>query len=400
MPLFPASVGRLIHMSARPGTDFRNALVEAMGEKNIMKGTAVLSHGSDFIFAVESISPPVLYVDGKKVSKMRHIRGWDMWFYTMSLKTGRTHSFYYLVRGEKKGGRDEVAAYSPESYPKKGVPQGTLTEKLVLTSKIYGGMTTAYWIYVPAQYKADEPAAVMIWQDGEQHIDRKGEAKILNVVDNLIHQGKMPVTIQVLVSPGVADGKQMRTIEYDTVDNTYARFLRDELLPEVGKRYNIRSDAYSHAIAGTASGGACAFNAAWHEPDQFSRVLSIAGSFTSIGWKPGKMDGANLYPFKVRKEEIRNIRVWLQDGSGDLENEHGSWPLQNIQLANSLKLMGYDFHFSFGEGSHSAVQGWVELPQSLAWLWRDYDPTKTEQVYQMDPAEKKLPLFRVKISNR
>ena len=91
--------------------------------------------------------------------------------------------------------------------------------------------------------------------------------------------------------------------------------------------------------------------------------------------------------------------MWLQDGSGDLENSHGSWPLQNIQLANSLKLKGYDFHFSYGSGSHNPAHGYAEMPESLSWLWRDYDPVKTQQVYEMDPAEKKKPLFRVKIHN-
>ena len=41
-----------------------------------------------------------------------------------------------------------------------------------------------------------------------------------------------------------------------------------------------------------------------------------------------------------------------------------------------------------------------ELPEEMTWLWRDYDPAKTEQTYEMEPAEKAKPLFRVKIYNR
>ena len=102
----------------------------------------------------------------------------------------------------------------------------------------------------------------------------------------------------------------------------------------------------------------------------------------------------------IRKQPKRNIRVWLQDGCEDLENNHGSWPLQNIQMANSLKMRGYDFHLSFGNGTHNSAQGNAELPRSLEWLWRDYDPAKTEQVYEMEAAEQAKPLFRVKIYNR
>src|SRR5713101_2127774 len=98
----------------------------------------------------------------------------------------------------------------------------------------------------------------------------------------------------------------MRSIEYDTMDDHYARFLRDEILADVAGKYNIRKDAYSRGITGASSGGICAFNVAWRQPDQFSRVFSRIGSFTSIQWHPGEIDGGNVFPFKIRKEPKRN----------------------------------------------------------------------------------------------
>ncbi len=135
-------------------------------------------------------------------------------------------------------------------------------------------------------------------------------------------------------------------------------------------------------------------------PGEFSRVLSRIGSFTSIQWRPGQLEGGNVYPFKVRKEPKRNIRVWLQDGSGDLENNHGSWPLQNIQMANSLKLREYDYFLSWGNGTHNGAGGNAELAEEMIWLWRDYDPAKTEQPFAADPAEKDKPYYRIKALNR
>jgi enterochelin esterase family protein len=136
-------------------------------------------------------------------------------------------------------------------------------------------------------------------------------------------------------------------------------------------------------------------------PDKFSRVHSAVGSFTSIQWRPQeKLEGGNVYPFKVRKEPKRNIRVWMSDGADDLENDHGSWPMQNIQIANSLKLKEYDFHFRFGTAAHGGAQAGLDLPESLTWLWRDYDPKKTAQEFRIEPAEKEKPLFRVTIANR
>jgi len=123
-------------------------------------------------------------------------------------------------------------------------------------------------------------------------------------------------------------------------------------------------------------------------PEQFSRVISWIGSFTSIQWKedPANPDGGQDYPDKILREPKRNIRVWLQDGSGDLELRYGSWAPANIRMANALKMTKYDFHFSLGKGSHSGAHGSAEFPAEMIWLWRDYDASKTTQTYEMDPS--------------
>jgi enterochelin esterase family protein len=331
---------------------------------------------------------------------MKQIKGPNLWLATGKLVTGTSHNFHYMIDGKKTGGSTDVAAYGPDSYEHPGVPQGKLSEKIVHTSKLYEGMQTDYWIYVPAQYDPKTPAALMVWHDGQGLIARDGGSRLQNVIDNLIHQKKIPVMINVFISPGKIGDRAMRSILYDTVSDKHARFLRDEILADVQAKYNIRKDGYSRGIAGNSSGGISSFNVAWWQPDQFSRVLSRIGSFTSIQWHPGELDGGNVYPNMIRKQPKRNIRVWLQDGAEDLENNHGSWPLQNIQMANSLKMREYDFHLSFGSGTHNGAHGNSETPEELTWLWRGYDPAKTEQSYEMDPAEKEKPFFRVKIYNR
>jgi len=313
----------------------------------------------------------------------------------------------------------------PDSLQHEGVPVGTLSPKLTFSSRIYDGMVSDYWIYVPAQYDPKTAAALMVFQDGEGYLNRHGDHPALNVLDNLIAQKKIPVMIAVFINPGDisahpdtatyrfvdAYSKQwsrtlkdaMRSTEYDTVSDRYARFLRDELLPEVYAKYNVRRDAYSRAITGLSSGGICSFNAAWQEPEQFSRVITWIGSFTSIQWHedPAVADGGQDYPEKVLHEPHRNIRVWIEDGNNDQENErYGSWPMANLRMANALKLKGYDFRFSFGTGPHSAMHGGSEFPEELTWLWRDYDPALTSQTYVQDAEEKAKPPFRVSIINR
>jgi enterochelin esterase family protein len=330
-----------------------------------------------------------------------------------------------VVAGSKFGGRLDLPAFGPLSYLPPGVPSGKLSEKIIHTSKIYDGMKSEYWIYVPAQYDPQTPAAVMVFQDGEGYTHRDGNNPALNVIDNLIAQKKIPVMICIFINPGDIAGSpgtptynfvkaysdkwhrtlkdSMRSTLYDTVSDRYPRFLRDEILAEVGTKYNLRKDAYSHAITGLSSGGICSLNAAWQMPELFGRVISWIGSFESIQWKedPALPDGGQDYSDKVLREPHRNIRVWLQDGSNDLENpNYGDWPMANIRMANSLKTREYDFHFSFGKGDHDSGHGAAQFPEEMMWLWRDYDAAKAEQQFTPDPAEKTKPYFRVTITSR
>ena len=392
--------------------EFRQALLDSIPPAELVRGTAVIAHGPDFLFVLQTdtprprpgqrIPPPQLYIDDAQAAPLHRLPGdsQTLWFETATLKAGTSHNFYYIEGGIRMGGRTDVAAYLPDCYEQPGVPQGKLSGKIVHHSRIYPDMESNYWIYVPAEYDPNRPAALMVYQDGQGHINRDGGSKTLNVLDNLIYKKEIPVMIAVFIQPGTANGKAMRSIEYDTVDDRYARFLRDEILVDVSAQYNIRKDAYSRGITGSSSGGICAFNAAWFHNELFTRVISRIGSFTSIQWHPGEIEGGNVYPFKIRKEAKRNIRVWLQDGANDIENQFGSWPLQNLQMANSLKMMGYDFHYTLGNGTHNGAHWNSQEPAAMAWTWRDYDPAKTEQTFVQEPAEKAKPLYRVAISNR
>ncbi|MBV8818171.1 MAG: hypothetical protein JO022_07420 [Acidobacteriaceae bacterium] len=418
--------GDLVSLARRnpDSAQLQEALVSSIRPNDLKAGTAAVSDRGQVLFAVESTSAPQLFVDDKASSPMRQAAGSQLWFAVVPLQTGRGHAFYYMVDGKKFGGSTNVPSFGPDSYLKPGVPQGKLSEKTVLTSKIYDGMQSDYWVYTPAQYDPKTPAALMVWDDGQQFINRDSSSiRLLEVIDNLTNEKRLPVIVWVFTMPGVATMAEgtpfyravqkaakadtpaartsaLRGVEYETLSDQYARFLRDELLPEVQSKYNIRKDAYSRAIAGLSSGALGAFTAAWEQPDQFSRVLVWVTPFTSGQWQPGVRDGGNIYSFKIRKEPKKNLRIWLEDGCDDLENANGSVPLENIAVANALKLQAYDFHLSFGVGGHSPMQGSAEFPESLAWLWRGYDPAKTETTYAMDEAEKSQPVFRVHIFNR
>ncbi|MDX1978991.1 MAG: alpha/beta hydrolase-fold protein [Bryobacteraceae bacterium] len=383
------------------------AVEGVLKNEDILKGAAFLAHGPDFLFVTESASEPKLMLNGAPGPGMAKMKGAaNRWFAVTKLPTSRTHNFHYLVDGKPFGGRTDLMAYSEYHYLKPGVPQGKLSEKRTHTSAVYEGMVADYWVYAPAGYNANTPAAVMFWTDGEVHINRDSGSRALNVWDNLTHEKKIPVIIQVLVSPGLKDGRRWRSIQYDSVDDRFARYVLEEILPEVGKTYNLRKDGYSRAIAGDSSGAICALNAGWWRTAEFSRILLRIGSFTSIQWPRRESDGltqkdgGHIFPYLIRKSPRKNLRIWMQDGFGDLENDHGSWPATNLALVNSLKLKGYDFRMSWGNGTHSRNGGNVEMAEEMIWLWRGWDPSRTSEEFVQDPAEKDKPFFRITSLNR
>lgn len=387
--------------------------LEDLVTKTLSTHGGVAVWGEDYLFVSDltpaanatpaTVSEAGVSIDQQPPLPMERIEGSHFWMRLVKMRVGVTHAYQYYGDGKPVGARSDVPGYNPDSYPKPEVPKGKLSEKHTITSKIYDGMKADFWYYASPGVDPNVPAPLMVWQDGQGLIGGDlSRMRLFTVTENLVAQKLLPPMVHVLIAPGFSpDGKALRSVEYDTVSDRYDRFLLEEVLPEVEKVYKLRPDGYSRAIAGESSGGICSLNAAWFMPDKFSRVHSAIGSYTSIQWRPEeKLDGGNLYPFMVRKMPKRNIRIWMSDGSDDLENNHGSWPLQNIQLANSLKMREYDFHFRFGLATHDPAQAAIDLPESLAWLWRGYDPDKTSQEFTMDPAEKDKPYYRVTISNR
>lgn len=264
---------------------------------------------------------------------------------------------------------EEKYEVHPDSLPQQGVPQGEVKGPFEWSSKIFPGTIRNYWIYVPAQYNSNKPACQLIVQDG---LGRAKGWKLPTVMDNLIHKKQMPVTVGIFISPGVvpaahkdAVARYNRSFEYDALGDRYARFLLEEILPEVGKKYNLSSDPNDRALAGSSSGAICAFTAAWERPDAFRRVLSTVGTYVGLR-------GGNEYPTLIRKTENKPLRIFLQDGSNDLNIFGGSWWNANLSMLSALEYSGYDVHHVWGKGGHNAKQSTAIMPDALKWLWRDY----------------------------
>ena len=266
--------------------------------------------------------------------------------------------------------QDSIYHLGPDSQRKEVIPKGVIT-KYEWQSKLYNNFRE-YYVYVPAQYDSTKAAALMVFQDGHAYVNETGDFRVPVVYDNLIYQKKLPVTICLFVNPGhnTKDYPESRfrvsnrADEYDVLDDRYTIMLMDEFIPELKKKYNISNDPKMHGIGGLSSGAICAFTAAWEHPEYFHKVLSQIGSYTNIR-------GGNNYPSIIRKHKKKEIKIFMQDGSKDLNNEHGDWWLANLEMESALKFKGYEFRFEKGTGTHSGKHGGAILPESLIWLWSD-----------------------------
>ena len=256
----------------------------------------------------------------------------------------------------------------PDSLPQEGVPKGTVTQHEWDKSRVYPDATHDYWVYVPAQYTAAEPACVMVFQDGQAYVHLEGPVRAPTVFDNLIHRGEMPVTIGVFINPGRReDDFNQREAQYVPLSDAYARFVLEEILPEVGKDYNLVDHAAGRAIGGMSDGGLSSFTAGWERPDAFSKVVSHIGSYT-------RLRGGSEYPYLIRQTRgnPKPIRVFLQDGMNDLNLEQGNWTLANLSMESALQFARYDYRFEMGAGGHDLTHGGAIFPDTMRWIWRDY----------------------------
>lgn len=116
-------------------------------------------------------------------------------------------------------------AHGPDSQRHPGVPTSRVEIFALDDSHVYPGISRTVRILVPAQYSDAQPAALMVFQDGQLYLDPDLDMRAGIVIDNLVHRGEMPVTIGVFVDPGQPGH---RNAEYDAADDTYATFLLTE----------------------------------------------------------------------------------------------------------------------------------------------------------------------------
>ena len=270
------------------------------------------------------------------------------------------------------------APFDPATVKVEEKKRGEVLKFNLNDSQIYPGTEREILVYVPQQYKSNKPACLLVCMDGILY-------DATTVMDNLIASGEMPVTIGVFVNPGVVYDEDREVVrynrckEFDSTDDTFARFLEEEVLPRVegmktekGKTIALSEDANDRAITGASSGGIAAFTAAWNRPDLFSRVYTTVGTFVA-------MRGGHEYPAIVRKTEPKPLRIYMQDGWYDVWNPiFGEWFEYNMLMESAFNFAGYEVFHKWDRGNHSIKYGTLAFPDAMRWLWKGY-PAKVQK---------------------
>ena len=270
------------------------------------------------------------------------------------------------TRASGGAGESPPSTYvAPEIKPE-AVPRGEIKDCTFSSSLIFPGTERQVTVFIPAQYDGSGPACVYVKADGYNPREK-------SLLETLIATKEMPVTIGVFVRPGELPatvqgtiGRRNRCFEYDGVGDNNVRFLVEELLPFVARRFALKlsTSGNDRCIAGGSSGGIAAFNAAWERPGEFSRVYANSGSFVAFR-------GGHEFPTLVRKFEAKPIRAFLTTGTRDMENCAGDWFLLDQEMDKALKFSGYDYSFRIINGGH--VAGYYDYYQeAMSFLWKGW----------------------------
>ncbi len=252
---------------------------------------------------------------------------------------------------------------SPEIEFVDSIPHGTVEEHTFNSEIIVGARKVQ--VYLPYGYRPlrireeaalagggtqvikDEFAGtypVVFVQDGGEYITL---ASMVNVLDNIIHEERIPPVVAVFVDP--VD----RNYEY-FLNKDYERVLLEEILPFVSENYDISNEPAKRAIMGASLGGAISAMISLNHPEIFGKCGSQSGAF-------GVNDMELIQ--RVLNEPKGKVDFYLDCGTfGDLTDE-------NRALADALKKKKYNFVYSeFNEG-HSWGNWRAHVDDMLVFFW-------------------------------
>ncbi len=213
-------------------------------------------------------------------------------------------------------------------------------------------------VYLPARFRRNRRYALLVVHDGNDYVHY---ASLKTVLDNLIHALEIPPLVVALTqSPD-------RLNEY-AGDDRHARFLSDDLLPQLADAYPLIDRPNSRCIMGASFGGVASLHAAWRDPDTWGKLLLQSGSyaFSDIG---RHTRGPVFDPVVKFMNEFRETpgtpanRIYMSCGI------YESLIYENRSLVPKLQSQGIDVRFEEARDAHNWENWRDRLRNGLSWLF-------------------------------
>ena len=257
-------------------------LVEGSSMTFIFRGKVDRVSLKHWVFGLESSLP------------LKRLVGTDLWYLIIDLpKRSRIeYKFDIVSRGKRTWVRDpfnpQTAAdpfgknsvcctpgYETPAWtqPDPDARPGSLEEHRVPSAAF--GHDRAVSIYLPARFRKTRNYPLLVVHDG---MDYLRYASLRTVLDNLIHSMEIAPMIVALIQSGD------RLAEY-AADAKHARFVAEDLLPFLEKRFPISRHHGQRGLMGASFGAVASLHTAWKYQGVFGRLLLQSGSFafTDIG---------------------------------------------------------------------------------------------------------------------
>ena len=213
-------------------------------------------------------------------------------------------------------------------------------------------------VYLPARFRRHRRYPLLVVHDGSDYLRF---SSLKTVLDNLIHRGEVAPMIVALTD--AAD----RLEEYADHPG-HARFLVEELVPELEKKYPVRKNPAYRGLMGASFGGVATLSAAWRHQRFFGKLLLQSGSFafTDIGENPRG---------PVFEPVVRFMNEFRQDPgrpSDDVFVSCGTFETmiyENRSLIPVLQRTGMRVRFVEARDGHNWENWRDRLREGLSWLF-------------------------------
>ena len=309
---------------------------------------------------------PLISFDDASAAELKEL----MDFYDKTVPAPDPHHREFFVSRAGEGRPDDVTSFVslPEApderaaHKRSDIPRGWI-EKHSFSSELMGNERNV-WVYTPPGYadSGEQTYPLLAVFDGGWALTRVPTQRLL---DSLLADGRIRPTIAIFIDNPTPDSRNVEL----PCNETFARFVEEELLPWVRQGYRIADDPADRFVTGASYGGLAAMWFGFRLPHLFGNVISQAAS---LWWGPGfRMDvprSAGGYEPDWLIERYRTsprlpVRFWMEIGL----MEHPKLMIEpNRRMKALLEEKGYDLTYSEPCGGHDTALWRGTLATALA----------------------------------